>query len=437
MENLLFARSQMAISLIFHIIFAAIGIGMPALMVITEALWLRTRDPEYLSLTKAWSKGTAVFFAVGAVSGTVLSFELGLLFPEFMRQAGPLIGPAFALEGFAFFAEGIFLGIYLYAWNRISPKLHLAAGVIVALSGFSSAIFVLISNAWMNAPQGFVFANGEFTQIQPLVALQSPFVLHLTVHMLAAAYIATALSVAAIHAFALLKGTPRRSFHQKAFTTAFLFALPFVLIQPLVGHFAGQQVAKRQPLKLAALERHYQTSKRAPLHIGGISDDEKKTIRGALLIPGGLSFLAHTDFNAEVTGLDAFPREDWPHPMVRYAFQLMVLFGMILVGIAAWGILLWLRKRPLTTQRRFLQVNFLTGPLGFLALEAGWIVTEVGRQPWVIYGFLRTKDAVTPMPGLFIPLIVISLVYLVLGGTVIAILRRYVRNSFQAEETHL
>ncbi len=418
MTDLAFARGQMALSLAFHIIFAAVGIAMPLLMLAAEWRWRRTGDAEWLAITRAWAKGTAVFFAVGAVSGTVLSFELGLLFPRFMEHAGAVIGMPFSLEGFAFFTEAIFLGIYLYGWDKVSPGLHLAAGAVVALSGLLSAVFVTIANAWMNAPRGFRVSESRLVDIDPLAAMGSPFVLHEVVHTVLAAYMATALAVGAIHAYALLRH-PERAFHRKALAAALCMAIPSALLQPLVGHFAGQRVAEHQPLKLAAMEWLVETQAGAPLSIGPIS------------MPKALSFMAFNDPDAVVKGLEHFPQADWPHPITRVAFQIMVVLGTLAALYALYTGVVWLRRRDLPVGRVWLWLSVLLGPSGVIAMEAGWTVTEVGRQPWVIYGFLRTADAVTPMPNLWLPFTTFSLVYLGLGAVVLTVLFRHVSHTLE------
>jgi len=414
MHDVLFARGQMAVSLAFHIVFAAIGIALPLLMVLAELRWLRTRDPEYLDLAKRWSKGAAVLFAVGAVSGTVLSFELGLLFPIFMKHAGPLVSMPFSLEGFAFFTEAIFLGIYLYGWKRVPEKLHVAAGFAVAVSGAASALFVTIANAWMNAPRGFRVVDGRFVDVDPLRAMGTPFALHEVVHGTLAAYLATGIAVAAIPAVLLLRN-PASTFHRKALSLALVIAVPSALLQPLTGHYAGQQVAIGQPAKLAAMEQLQRTQARAPIRVGPVE------------VPGALSILAHGNPSAVVTGLDAFAPRDRPPRAVKPLFQAMVFCGMVLAALAAWAIWLRLRARPFG--RAFLKATAIAGPLGFAALEAGWGVTELGRQPWVIYGVLRTADAVTPMHGLVVPFTAFVLVYLFLSAAVVALLRDQFREA--------
>jgi cytochrome bd ubiquinol oxidase subunit I len=412
----LFARGQMAYSLAFHIIFASVGIAMPLLMVIAEALWRWTGDAEYLALAKRWTKGTAVFFAVGAVSGTVLSFELGLLFPHFMQNAGAVIGMPFALEGFAFFTEAIFLGIYLYGWDRVRPALHLLAGVAVAISGVFSAIFVTIANAWMNAPVGFRLKDGLFTEIDPIAAMGSPFVLHEVLHTVLASYLATTLAVGAIHAWGLLRHRGS-TFHTRALAIAIGVTIPCALAQPLVGHYAGQQVAIHQPLKLAAIERLETTRTRAPITVGPLE------------IPGALSFLAFGDLDAKVTGLDAFPVEDHPHELVRLSFQAMVGLGSIAALYALIALLLWLVNKRLPATRWWLLSTIALGPAGLIAMEAGWMVTELGRQPWIVYGVMRTSEAVTPVTGLWLPFVSFALVYLILGVVVSVVLVRQVKSA--------
>jgi len=416
--DLLAARSQMAMSLGFHIIFAVVGIGMPPLMVVAEWRWRRGGDAIYLELAHRWAKGTAILFAVGAVSGTVLSFELGLLWPGFMAHAGAIIGMPFSLEGFAFFTEAIFLGIYLYGWDRISPRAHLTAGVLVALSGALSGIFVVIANAWMNTPAGFDLVNGRLVNVDPLAAMRNPAAFAQTLHMTLAAYASTGFVVAGIHALALLRD-PRNAFHRRALAVALLVGAPAALLQPLSGDLSARVVARWQPVKLAAMEGHFKTGRGAPLRIGGWPDEASGQTRYALEIPKGLSLLAFHDPGAEVKGLEAFPRVDWP-PIapVHIAFQIMVGLGSFMALVAAWALALMVRQRDLRAHRWLLRAIGVAAPMGFICVEAGWVVTEVGRQPWVIQGVLRTADAVTPMPGLVIPFLTFTVLYCFLGAIV-------------------
>ena len=435
MSDLLAARAQMAISLGFHIIFAEIGIAMPVLMVLAEWRARRTGDAVYRELARRWAKGTAILFAVGAVSGTVLSFELGLLWPEFMRLAGPLIGMPFSLEGFAFFTEAIFLGVYLYGWDRIPPRAHMAAGVIVAISGAASAVFVIIVNAWMNTPVGFVLEGGRLTRIDPIAAMTPPAAFQQALHMLLAAYASTGLAVAGIHAAMLLRlrgGASERRvrFHRHALGLALVVGAPAAILQPISGDISANNVAHTQPVKLAALEGHFKTERGAPLRIGGWPDVEKRETRWAIEIPYGLSLLGYHDPNAEVKGLEEFPRDEWPPVLpVHLAFQVMVGLGTAMALVSVWAAWRWWRRRDLTGDRRLLRALAVCTPFGFIATEAGWTVTEVGRQPWVVQGVLRTADAVTPMPGLVVPLVLFTALYLVLGGVVVALIAAMVRET--------
>ncbi len=426
MTNLLAARLDMAVSLAFHIVFAAAGIAMPLLMVVSEWLWLRTRDPVYLELTKRWLRGTAILFAVGAVSGTVLSFELGLLWPRFMRWAGPVIGMPFSLEGFAFFLEAIFIGIYIYGWDRVRPLTHWLAGVVIAVSGCVSGIFVVCANAWMNTPAGFRMAGGEAVDIRPFAAMLNPAAFQQVLHMTIAAYLAIAFAAAGIHAWALRRD-PGNAFHRRALAIVLGIAAVCAPLQLVSGDVSARQVGHAQPVKLAALEGQWRTERGAPLRIGGIPDERTETTRHAIEIPGMLSWLVHGDRNAELKGLDQVPHADRPPVTITHlAFQLMVASGTAMLVVALLGAFLWWRRRALPVSRWYLGLVVLASPLGLVAIEAGWTVTEVGRQPWIVYGIMRTRDAVTPMPGIAVPLVVIAALYLLLAGVVLTLLRRQV-----------
>jgi len=424
MDDLAFARAQMGLSLAFHIVFAVIGIGVPALMVAAEGLWLRTGDGVYLTLTRQWAKGTAILFAVGAVSGTVLSFELGLLWPGFMAHAGGIIGMPFSLEGFAFFTEAIFLGIHLYAWDRVRPVVHWLAGVVVALSGLASAVFVVTANAWMNAPTGFRIVGGRVTDVDPIAAMLNPASLQQVVHMVLAAYVATGFGVAGVHAFFLLRDRTS-AFHRRALGIALVMGAVAIPLQVASGDFIARMVAARQPAKFAAMEGLFRTQAGAPLTIGGLPDEATMQTRFGIEVPRGLSLLAHHDPDAVVVGLDRIPRDEWPDVLaVHLAFQVMVACGTALLAVAAWAAWLAWRRRGLPDSRGFLRAAVAATPLGFVAVEAGWVVTEMGRQPWIIYGVMRTADAVTPMPGLVVPFVTFTIVYLALSVILVVLLRR-------------
>jgi cytochrome bd ubiquinol oxidase subunit I len=423
MTDLLAARSLMAVSLGFHILFAIAGMALPLLMALAQWRWLTTADPGYKELARRWAKGTAILFAVGAVSGTVLSFELGLLWPEFMRNAGPLVGMPFSLEGFAFFLEAIFLGLYLYGWEKLSPRVHLACGFGVALCGLASAVFVTAVNAWMNQP----LAYGDPSPVDPLIAFRSASFPTQAIHMALAAYASVSLAAAGIHAWGL-RSSPHSTFHARAFRLCLAVALVTVPLQLLSGDMSAKNVAEYQPLKLAAAESLFETQTGAPLAILGWPNVAEHKLQGAIEIPLALSVLATGSPSGTVQGLLEAPRELWPPVgVVHTAFQVMVLSGLVMFLFVAWGGWLWRRGQPPPWEHPlYLRLSPWIAPLGLLAIEAGWVVTEVGRQPWIVWGVLRTRDALTPVSGLSVHFFCFSGLYLLLGIVVIVMLRRHV-----------
>lgn len=427
LSNLLAARLQMAFTLGMHIIVACLGVGLPVLMLAAEAMYLRTRDPGWRTLAYRWSKAFSVLFAVGAVSGTVLSFEIPLLWPEFTRRFGAVIGLAFSLEGFAFFVEAIFAGIYIYGWDRLPARTHWLTGIPVAISGFMSAWFVVTANAWMNTPQGFKILNDKIVEADPIVAMFNPATGAQTTHMILAAYVVTGFMVAGYYAVLRLRGDSR-DYVRRAMITAASLALLAIPLQILSGDWAAKVVARTQPLKLAAMEGHFHTLTRAPVLIGGLPDVERRETPWAIPVPGGLSFLAHGDINANVMGLEEFPRENWPPvPVVHVAFQVMIVAGFAMLGLAIWAGFSLLRYHKYPDRKLFWWALVIASPLSVIAMEAGWVVTEVGRQPWIVQGFLRTKDAVTQAPGVQMVLLVTLGIYTVLTVGAIVVLRHLAR----------
>lgn len=427
MDDFIAARSQMALSLGFHIIFSCIGMVMPFFMAVAHYYWLRTNNLVYKNIAKAWSKGVAIFFATGAVSGTVLSFELGLLWPEFMKHAGPIFGMPFSLEGTAFFIEAIALGFFLYGWDRFNKWFHWFTGVVVGISGLASGILVVAANAWMNSPAGFDHVNGQYLNIDPIKAMFNEAWFSQALHMCLAAFVATGFAVAGVHAIMIVK-KKNVQFHSKAFTIAAVFGCVAAILQPISGDHSAKDVAKRQPAKLAAMEAHFHTQKTAPLIIGGIPDEKNKKVNYKLEIQGLLSFMAFGDFNAEVKGLDQIPADYHPPVAItHYAFQVMVGLGMAMMLLAiTYFIALW-KKRSWLKSKWLLNLFVLTTPMGFIAVEAGWVVTEVGRQPWIIYGVMKTVEAVTPMPGIVYSFYVFTAIYISLAIIVIFMLYRQIK----------
>ncbi|MHA4896425.1 cytochrome ubiquinol oxidase subunit I [Pedobacter sp. PWIIR3] len=427
MDDFLAARLQMAFSLGFHIIFACIGMVMPFFMSVAHFYWLRTKKAVYKDVTKAWSRGVAIFFATGAVSGTVLSFELGLLWPKFMEHAGPIFGMPFSLEGTAFFIEAIALGFYLYGWDKLNRWFHWVTGVIVGISGLLSGILVVAANSWMNSPAGFDFVDGNYINIDPIKAMFNDAWFSQALHMSIAAFVSTGFAVAGVHALMILRGK-NIIFHKKAFKIAAIFGTVAACLQPLSGDISAKDVAHRQPAKLAAMEAHFHTEKNASLIIGGIPDTLNKKVDYAIKLPGVLSFMAKGDFNKEVVGLDRIPKKDQPPVAVtHYAFQIMVAIGMAMVGLSVLYFLALFKKSGWLESKWLMKFFVIATPLGFIALEAGWTVTEVGRQPWIIHGVLRTADAVTPMPGIAYSFYLFTAVYFSLAIIVTILLYRQIK----------
>jgi len=437
MSPLAAARTQMAVSLGFHMIFAAVGMALPLMMLVAERRWIRYQDRDALALARVWSRLTAVLFAIGAVSGTALSFELGLLWPRFMAFAGPFIGTAFALEGYAFFVEAIFLGLYLYGWDRLTPRAHWLCGWAVAVSGALSGILVLSTNAWMQEPVGFrVAPDGSLVDLDVWRALFNPAWPLMAAHSTLSTYEAVGFAAAGVYAWALLRGRrPQQAArHRAGLRIALLIGGAAAIAQPFLGDLLGRRAYERQPAKLAAMEGQFLTERGAPLRLGGWPDEESRETRYGVEIPGLLSLMLEGRLDAEVAGLDRFPREDWPNvPVTHLAFQAMVGAGTILFIVATWHALWRWRRRgegaDAVPPRLLLKALVVSAPLGFLALEAGWVVTEVGRQPWVVYGHLRTADAVTPVGSVWGSLLIFSLVYALLLAILAAFLWRFSREG--------
>lgn len=419
-SHLTAGRGQIGTSLSFHLFFAVLGVGLPLMMLVAEGMHLRTGDPVWRALARRWSKVFAVLFAVGAASGTIISFELGLLFPRFMAYAGGIIGLPFSLEGAAFFLEAIFVGIYLYGWNRLSPRAHWLSGIPIAVSAVASAFFIVTANAWMNVPRGFQIVHGHVTHVDPLAAMFNPAWATETSHMVLGAYLATAFGIASVYAIGMLRGR-RNSYHRKAIALALSMAAILAPLQVGAGDLLGRTVAAHQPATLAALEGVSHTERGAGLNVGGIPVPGHATGVLNVKIPDLLSLLAFDRTTATVRGLDTFPKADrtpLPGP-VRLAFIGMVGIGIGLVGLGLWY---WLRRRrggPGPEDRLTLMAVAAAGPAAFLANELGWLVSELGRQPWIVYGVFRTSSGITTSPGLGITFTAFTLLYV--GLTVLTV----------------
>ncbi|MDQ4049059.1 MAG: cytochrome ubiquinol oxidase subunit I [Actinomycetota bacterium] len=430
-DYLLEARQMQAMSFAVHIPIVCFGVAFPALVMFVEWLHIRTGDPLYRTLAKRWSKVMAALFAVGVVTGTILSFELGMLWPNFMATFADVFGLGFTLEGFSFFLEAIFIGIYLYGWDRMSPRLHLLSGVPVVVAGITGSLTVLTVNAWMNNPGGFRFEGGQAVDVRPWEALfGNSFFWHEFVHMYVAGYIVTGFLVAMVYAWGWMKGRTGR-YERTALLVGLTAACVAAPVQVIVGDWAAREVAKHQPVKAAAFEGLQETTKGAPFTVGGYYSEDEERIKGGVEIPKLLSLLAFHDPNATVKGLASVPKEDRPPVnVVRFSFLIMVGIGTLLAALSAW--FLWRRaRRRFPESIWFWRAVVAAGPLSLVALIAGWVTTEVGRQPWVVYGLMRTEDAVTGAGGIPVGYATLTVVYVTLIAGTIWILRRLARTPME------
>jgi cytochrome bd ubiquinol oxidase subunit I len=427
--DLLQARQMQALSLAVHIPLVCFGIAFPAMFLFVEGLYLRTGEETFKRLAVKWSKVALTLFAVGVVTGTILSFEFGLLWPEFMASFGQVFGIAFALEGISFFVEAIFMAIYVYGWQRLSPRAHFLTGIPIVISGFAGSFNVIAVNGWMNDPQGFDIVDGKVVNPRPWDALFNDALAHELFHMYLAGYLVTGFIVAGVYAAGWLRG--RRDLYMR---TALIVPLSFACltapVQVIVGDWAARSVGERQPVKLAAFEGLARTTEGAPFTLGGVFDEEQQRVRWGIEIPHLLSVLAKHDPNATITGLDSVAPEDRPPVnVVRVAFQTMVGIGTGLALLGAVFFLTWWRKRRLPRSKWFFRAVIAAGPLSLVALIAGWVTTEVGRQPWIVYQVMRTEQAVTDADGLEVGYVALVLVYLALAGGVFWMLRRLAGQS--------
>jgi cytochrome d ubiquinol oxidase subunit I len=417
------ARQMQALSLAVHIPLVCFGVAFPVLVLFCEWRYLRTGDTLYRLLARRWSKVMLALFAVGVVTGTILSFELGLLWPGFMANFGDVFGLGFTLEGFSFFVEAIFVAIYVYGWDRISPRRHFLCGIPVAIAGVAGSLFVLSVNGWMNHPGGFTVRNGGVVDVDPWQALfGNPFFWHEFTHMYFAAYIVAGFLLAVPYAWGFLRGR-RGRYHRTALTVALSAAAIAAPLQVIIGDWAAREVARYQPTKLAAMEGLARTTSGASEHLLGWYNGHE--VVWGVGIPRLLSLLAFHNPNATVQGLNAVPLADQPPVnVVRFAFQTMVGIGTLLALLGLVYLYIRLRRKRLPRSRWFYRAVLAAGPLSVVALIAGWITTEVGRQPWIVYGVMRTEQAVTGAAGIPVGYGALALVYLALAGGVAWMLRR-------------
>ena len=425
------ARSQMAFTLGTHIILASLGVDFPAMMLIANYRGIKHDDADALLLARRWSRVVAVTFAVGAVTGTVLSFEFGLLWPAFTGRFGKVFGVLFAIEGIFFFLEAIFVAIYIYGWKRLSPWKHFWCGVPIVISGIGGAFSVVAVNAWMNQPQGFSPSSGNVTSVQPLKVIFNKAVPYEVPHMLLAAYLMTGFLVASIYAVGMLRGRTDR-YHRLGLIIPLSVAAIATPLQFFVGDTAARAIAHNQPVKFAAMECVQQTSTDVTEYIYGRCTSSG--VKGGIAIPGFDSFLVGFSTSTQVTGLDSVPPDDRPpaNTMLHWAFDTMVNICVALIMLGAWFGFVWWRKRRLPHTRWFLRAVAASGAAAVVALECGWIVTEVGRQPWIVYNVMRTSDAVTNSSGIWVTFSLVFVLYALLTAVLVITLRAMSRRWREA-----
>jgi cytochrome d ubiquinol oxidase subunit I len=417
----------MAFTLGFHIVIASFGVAFPAIMLIANYIGLKKDDPDALLLARRWSHVVAVTFAVGAVTGTVISFEFGLLWPAFTGQFGKVFGVLFAIEGIFFFLEAIFVAIYIFGWKRLKPWTHFKLGLVLPFLGIGGAFSVVAVNSWMNQPQGFSpTSGGPVTSVDPIKVIFNPAVPYEVPHMLLAAYLVTGFIVASVYAVGMLRGRTDR-YHRLGLLIPLTLACIVTPIQFMVGDTTARAIAHKQPIKFAAMECVYHTSTDVTEYLYGRCTGTE--VKGGIGIPGFDSFLVGFSKNTQVTGLDSVPANDRPpfNTMLHWAFDTMVFICMGLILLGLWLGWYWWRKRDIPQTPWFLRAVAISGVLGVVALECGWIVTEVGRQPWVVYNIMRTEDAVTKASGIWVTFSLIVLLYIALGTALVLTLRAMTR----------
>jgi cytochrome d ubiquinol oxidase subunit I len=431
-ESVFFSRVLTELTLSFHIIYATIGVGIPLMIMIAQWVGIKKQDEHYILLARRWTRGFVITVAVGVVTGTAIGLQLSLLWPNFMSLAGNVIALPLFLETFAFFLEAIFLGIYLYTWDRFeNQKKHLLLLIPVAIGASFSAVFITTVNAFMNAPRGFDIENGQLVNIDPLLAMFNPAMPSKVSHVLATSYMTSAFVLASIGAFRLLKGSDH-IYHKKALFLMMKLGLIFSIASAVIGDFSGKYLAVYQPAKLAAAEWHFQTEKGAPILLFGILDDGE--VKYSIKVPYGLSYLSHSDLDAEVIGLNEFPEDERPPLYIHYLFDSMVMIGMWMVFLSLLYVLGMWRKWRFVMSKTYQWLIVLGGPLSIIAIETGWWLTEVGRQPWVLLGILRTEDAATTSGQVDTMLLLFAGLYLILGiGSVVVLTRMFRKNPVEQE----
>ncbi|MBG9454201.1 cytochrome D ubiquinol oxidase subunit I [Lysinibacillus sphaericus] len=426
------SRALTELTLSFHIIYATIGVGVPLMIMIAQWTGYKKNDEHYILMARRWARGFVITVAVGVVTGTAIGLQLSLLWPNFMQLAGQTIALPLFLETFAFFFEAIFLGIYLYTWDRFdSQKKHMLLLIPVAVGASMSAVFITIVNAFMNAPQGFDIVDGQLVNIQPFLAMFNPAMPTKVAHVLVTAYMTAAFVLASIAGYRLLRGS-KHVYHKKSLYLLMKIGLIFSIAAAIIGDFSGKYLAEYQPEKLAAAEWHFETGDKASLILLGVLDGEE--VKYAIKVPYALSVLAHNNPNAEVIGLDQFAKEDRPPLYIHYLFDLMVFIGMFMALVSLLYVTGKARDWQFIHSRWFRRIVVAGGPLSIIAIEAGWWLAEVGRQPWILRGLMRTPEGATTSNHVDLMLVLFAGVYIVLGiGSIVVLVRMFKKNPIERE----
>ncbi|SEB11193.1 cytochrome d ubiquinol oxidase subunit I [Thalassobacillus cyri] len=428
LDNVLLSRLLTSLTLGFHIIFATIGVGVPLMISIAEFMGIKKKDPNYTLLARRWTRGFIILVAVGVVTGTAIGLQLSLLWPSFMQVAGNVISLPLFLETFAFFFEAIFLGAYLYTWDRFkNPIYHWLLSIPVVIGAGMSAFFITTVNAFMNTPQGFEFKDGALVNVEPLVAMFNPATPTKVFHVLSTAHLTSAAILAAITAFYIIRNK-NSDYHKKALKLTVGSIFIFALLTAVAGDLSAKFLAHEQPEKLAVAEWHFETEEGADLILFGHLNEENE-VENALRLPNALSFLATGDFNGKVVGLDQFPEDEIAPFWVHYMFDLMVLIGFYSLGVSLLYLIVAKIKKWNENNKLLLWLIFLNGPLAMLAIEFGWIYAEVGRQPWILRGYMKVAEGATTSPNVGWMLLLFILLYTVLGIGVITVLRKLFKNN--------
>lgn len=427
-DTVLWSKWLTGLTLAFHVIFATVGVGIPLMIAIAEFVGIRKKDPHYMLMAKRWTRGFVISVAVGVVTGTAISLLLALVWPNFMQVAGNVIALPLFMEVFAFFFEAIFLGIYMYTWDRFrNPYTHWLLTIPIVAGAGMSAIFITTVNGFMNQPGGFVMEAGHFTAVNPLQAMMNTATPSKVFHVLTSAYLTGAALLAGISAYVILrKGAS--AYYKKALKLMMGVVLVFSVLTTLAGDMSAKFLAEHQPEKLAAAEWHFETESGADLILLGWLNAEQQ-VMGAIHIPKALSFLAFGDFDAEVKGLKEFPLDERPPLLVHYLFDFMAGIGFVLLAVAFLYFLFLFWKRRNELNKWLLRAIVFSAPLAFLGVEMGWFYAELGRQPWIIRGYMRVEEAATTSPNVRILFFLFLLLYIVLGTMCVFVLRRLFRNK--------